>query len=152
MNMKPLNNNTEKKPNHPPNKSDDTPTINDYRFLDYRLNQLENKIESGLGRIEEEQRQYNLQVLQTLQQLQDGQNKTYENIAKIKQRQKDMEEKLHCIDKLRDATSRNTERIKNNNQSTNHRVDVIQRILFVVGGAAISALFTAIIAIIEILL
>lgn len=124
----------------------------DYRFLDYRLDQLGNQIETGLTRIEEEQKQYNLQVMNTLQKLQEGQNKTYENIAQLRQRQIDMEDKLHCIDKLREATSRNSERIKNNNQSTNHRIDVIQKILIAVATVAVSALFSAVISIMQLIL
>ena len=124
----------------------------DYRFLDYRLTQLENKLDKGLNKLEHEQREYNLQVMNTLHQLQEGQHKTYENIAQIKQRQTDMEEKLHCIDKLKAITSQNRERIRNNYDSTNHRIDVVQKILFAVGGAAVSALFAAAFSIVQLIL
>ena len=124
----------------------------DYRFLDYRITQLENKLDKGLNKLEHEQREYNLQVMNTLHQLQEGQQKTYENIAQIQQRQSDMEDKLRCIDKLREVTNRNSERIQNNNTATNHRIDVVQKILFAVGGAAVSALFAAAFSIVQILI
>jgi len=116
----------------------------DYRFLDYRLNQLELKLERGLEQIETEQRRYNIEVMKTLQTLQEGQNRTTENMAKVRQHIDDMEEKLKCIDKLKDVASKNTARVT----AVNHRVDVVQKILFAVGGAAISAFFTALVSII----
>lgn len=125
-------------------ENNNTPTEqNDYRFIDYRLNQLEQKIERGLDNIEQEQRRYNIEVMKTLQTLQEGQNKTTESIAKLRQRLDDMDEQMKCIDKLKEAAHTNTAKIK----AANHRIDVIQKILFAVGGAAISALFTAIISI-----
>ena len=116
----------------------------DYRFLDYRLNQLELKLERGLEQIETEQRRYNIEVMKTLQTLQEGQNRTTENMAKVRQHIDDMEEKIKCIDKLKDVASKNTARVT----AVNHRVDVVQKILFAVGGAAISAFFTALVSII----
>ncbi|RAP45033.1 MAG: hypothetical protein BZ136_08515 [Methanosphaera sp. rholeuAM74] len=126
-----------------PHPDKTTTPPNDYRFLDYRLTQLENKLERGLDTIEQEQRRYNLEVMKTLTNLQEGQNKTTENIAKLRQRIDNMDEQMKCLDKLKETANKNTAKIK----ATNHRIDVIQKILFAVGGAAISALFTAIISI-----
>lgn len=137
-----MHNTSQKTPTNKNNNKNNTPT-NDYRFLDYRLTQLENKLERGLEQIETEQRRYNIEVMKTLQQLQEGQNKTYENMAKVRQRLDDMDEKIKAIDKLKESANKNTARI----DSTNHRIDVVQKILFAVGGAAISALFTAIVSI-----
>ena len=133
-----------------PNKED--PPHTDPRFLDYRLTQLEQKLEKGLTTIEQEQNKYNLEILKTLQTIQDGQNKTTETLAQIKERQTNVEEKLKCIDKLKDITSKNSERIRNNYESTNHRIDIVQKILFAIGGAAVSALFAAILSIIQMFL
>jgi DNA repair exonuclease SbcCD ATPase subunit len=133
-----------------PNKEDSPHT--DARFLDYRLTQLEQKLEKGLTTLEQEQNKYNLEILKTLQTLQDGQNKTTETLAQIKERQTNVEEKLKCIDKLKDITSKNSERIRNNYESTNHRIDIVQKILFAIGGAAVSALFAAILSIIQMFL
>lgn len=134
--------------NQPPVQSQENPEPNDYRFLDYRLTQLENKLERGLDNIEQEQRRYNIEVMKTLQQLQEGQNKTYENMAKVRQRLDDMDEKIKAIDNLKDKTAENTQAVK----SVNHRVDVVQKILFAVGGAAIAALFSAIVSIVLLVL
>lgn len=123
-------------------------TNEDVRFLDYRLTQLENKLEKGLDTLEQEQRRYNIEVMKTLQSLQQGQSKTHETIAQLQQRQTHLEEKMKCIDKLKDAASKNTER----NKHTNQRIDVIQKILILVGGAAISAVLGAIWSILQILL
>jgi DNA repair exonuclease SbcCD ATPase subunit len=133
-----------------PNEED--PPHTDTRFLDYRLTQLEQKLEKGLTTLEQEQNKYNLEILKTLQTLQDGQNKTTETLAQIKERQTNVEEKLKCIDKLKDITSKNSERIRNNYESTNHRIDIVQKILFAIGGAAVSALFAAILSIIQMFL
>jgi CHASE3 domain sensor protein len=86
--------------------------------------------------------------MKTLQTLQEGQNRTTENMAKVRQHIDDMEEKLKCIDKLKDVASKNTARIT----AVNHRVDVVQKILFAVATAAISALFTALISIAQMFL
>ena len=135
--------NQQKPPNTTPKRNNET-TQDDYRFLDYRLTQLENKLERGLEQIETEQRRYNLEVMQTLQQLQEGQNKTTETMAKVRQRLDDMDEKIKTIDTLKDKSSEHTQAVK----AVNHRVDVVQKILFAVGGAAISAFFTALVSII----
>jgi len=119
------------------NKKEDQ--VNDYRFLDYRLNQLELKLGEGLKKIEDEQKEYNLQVIETLQRLQEGQNKTYETIAQLEQRTLNLEQRITCIDTLKKAANKNTER----NKHLNHRVNVIQKILFVVGAAAITGFVTA---------
>ena len=133
-----------------PNEED--PPRTDARFLDYRLTQLEQKLEKGLTTIEQEQNKYNLEILKTLQTIQDGQIKTTETLAQIKERQTNVEEKLKCIDKLKEITSKNSERIRNNYESTNHRIDIVQKILFAIGGAAVSALFAAILSIIQMFL
>jgi CHASE3 domain sensor protein len=86
--------------------------------------------------------------MKTLQTLQEGQHKTTENMAQLQQHIQDMEEKLKCIDKLKDVASKNTARIT----AVNHRVDVVQKILFAVATAAISALFTALISIAQMFL
>ena len=116
----------------------------DYRFLDYRLDQLELKLASGLEKIEADQHTYNTQVMQTLQTLQEGQSRTYESMAQIKERQDNMEQRLECIEGLKKTATKNTERIKDNDRNVTHRIDVVQRILFLVGGAAVTAFVTAI--------
>lgn len=122
--------------------------LNDYKFIDYRLTQLENKLEKGLESIEQEQRTYQLEVMKTLHCLQEGQNKTSENMAKVQQRIETLEHNERYIDNLKDAARTNTTSI----EAVNHRVDVVQKILFAVGGAAVSALFAAAFSIVQLLL
>ena len=114
----------------------------DYRFLDYRLTQLENKLDQGLNKIETDQRQYNAEVLKTLTSLQEGQNRQMERIAEIRQRQTSLEEKIRCIEELKITSQANKDGVTH----LNHRTDVLQKIMFIVGGAAatsfIAALFT----------
>ena len=122
--------------------------LNDYKFIDYRLTQLENKIEKGLDNIEQEQRSYQLEVMKTLHSLQEGQNKTSENMAKLQQRIDTLEHNERHLDNLKDTARTNTTNIG----AVNHRVDVVQKILFAVGGAAVSALFAAAFSIVQLLL
>lgn len=129
-------------------KNNSTVAINDYKFIDYRLTQLENKLEKGLYNLEQEQRRYNTDVMKTLQTLQLGQSKTGEAMAKVQQRINTLEQNQHCIEKLKDAANKNITRI----EATNHRIDVVQKILFAVGGAAVSALFAAAFSILQLLL
>ena len=115
----------------------------DYRFLNYRLNQLELNLRKGIEKIETDNQTYNTQLMQTLQQLQTGQSKTYEAMAQIKQRQDNLEEKMACVESLKKNSIKHDERIKNVNDNTNHRIDVIQKILFIVASTAIGAAVTA---------
>ena len=114
----------------------------DYRFFDYRLTQLEFKLDKGLTQIEEKQETYNIQVMQTLTTLQDGQNKQMERIAEMRQRQSSLEEKIGCIDELKKTSQANSDGVTH----LDHRINVMQKIMFIVGGAAatsfIAALFT----------
>lgn len=120
----------------------------DYRFLNYRLNQLELNLRKGIEKIETDNQTYNTQLMQTLQQLQTGQSKTYEAMAQIKQRQDNLEEKMACVESLKKNSIKHDERIKNVNDNTNHRIDVIQKILFIVASTAIGAAVTAIFSVV----
>ncbi len=120
----------------------------DYRFLNYRLNQLELNLRKGIEKIETDNQNYNSQLMQTLQQLQTGQSKTYEAMAQIKQRQDNLEEKMACVESLKKNSIKHDERIKNVNDNTNHRIDVIQKILFIVASTAIGAAVTAIFSVV----
>lgn len=121
---------------------------NDYRFLDYRLTQLENQIEKGFDNVEQEQRKYNIEVMRTLQELQEGQNRTTESMARVRQRLDDMDTEIRHIDTLKEAANKNTESI----HSAHHRIDVVQKILFAVAGAALSALFTAAFSVLQLIM
>jgi len=114
----------------------------EYHFINYRLTNLEKNLSEAIKKLETEQQNYNTQIMQTLQKLQEGQNQSHETISKLEQRTTELEKNLTCLDKLKDAASKNSER----NKHTNHRIDVIQRILLIVGTAAITAFMTALFA------
>ena len=140
--------NTPKTTQTPTSQKDNKTPEEDYRFLDYRLTQLENKIEKGFTQIEQEQQRYNIEVMRSLQDLHEGQNRTTESMARVRQRLDDMETNIKHIDTLKESANKNTEAI----HSAHHRIDVVQKILFAVAGAALSALFTAAFSILQILM
>lgn len=129
-------------------KNNDIVAINDYKFIDYRLTQLENKLEKGLSNLEQDHRRNTTEIMKTLQTLQLGQTKTGEAMAKMQQRINTLEQNQHSIEKIKDTSNKNITRI----EATNHRIDVVQKILFAVGGAAVSALFAAAFSIVQLLL
>lgn len=89
-------------------------TINneDYRFLTYRLDQLEINLLKGQEKLEFEYKEQNKQIMQTLQVMQQGQNQQLKNITEVTQRLYAIEEKSKGIDPLKEATTSHAERIK----------------------------------------
>ena len=89
-------------------------TINneDYRFLAYRLDQLEINLLKGQEKLEFEYKEQNKQIMQTLQVMQQGQNQQLKNITEVTQRVYAVEEKSKYIDKIKEATTSHAERIK----------------------------------------
>ena len=89
-------------------------TINneDYRFLAYRLDQLEINLLKGQEKLEFEYKEQNKQIMQTLQVMQQGQNQQLKNITEVTQRVYAIEEKSKCIDPLKESTTSHAERIK----------------------------------------
>ena len=70
----------------------------DYRFIDYRLDQLETNLRKGQEKL--------------LQVMQEGNNKQNEQLISLNQRLNGMEEKLKCIEKLKEVATKNTTEIK----------------------------------------
>jgi len=126
-------------PTNEPNKQNDTGTHYDYRFLDYRLDQLEHKIGKGLDRLELEQTNNYKEILKTLQLMQDGNNEQNKQLVEISQRQQSMEEQLKCIDRLKEVATSHKEQINN----IYHRFAIYQKIFFILGTATATALITA---------
>lgn len=121
------------------NEKENKPLTEDYRFIDYRLDQLELNLRKGQERLEHEYRETYQQILQTLQTMQDGQNEQNKSLIELSQRQQAIEEKIGCIDELKKAATRNTSRIKN----IERRIDIYKQVLFLVGGASVTAFITA---------
>lgn len=116
----------------------------DYRFIDYRLNQLETNLRKGQEKLEQEQQNNYKEIMQLLQVMQEGNNEQNKQLIEVIQRQKTVEEKMSCIDKLREVATKNTTEIKD----IERRIEIYKQILFVVGTGAAIALITEIITII----
>lgn len=116
----------------------------DYRFIDYRLNQLETNLRKGQEKLEQEQQNNYKEIMQLLQVMQEGNNEQNKQLIEVIQRQKTVEEKMGCIDKLREVATKNTTEIKD----IERRIEIYKQILFVVGTGAAIALITEIITII----
>lgn len=126
------------------NNKDKTLTDEDYRFLDYRLTQLEQNLRKGQEKIEQETAQNYKELIQMLHTMQENNNEQNKQLIEVNQRQKTVEEKMGCIDKLREVATKNTTEIKD----IERRIEIYKQILFVVGTGAAIALLTEIITII----
>ena len=126
------------------NNKDKTLTDEDYRFLDYRLTQLEQNLRKGQEKIEQETAQNYKELIQMLHTMQENNNEQNKQLIEVNQRQKTVEEKMRCIDKLREVATKNTTEIKD----IERRIEIYKQILFVVGTGAAIALLTEIITII----
>ncbi len=116
----------------------------DYRFIDYRLDQLETNLRKGQEKLEQEQNQNYKELIQMLQIMQENNNEQNKQLIEVNQRQITLEEKMKCIDKLREVATKNTTEIKD----IERRIEIYKQILFVVGTGAAIALITEIITII----
>ena len=116
----------------------------DFRFIDYRLNQLETNLRKGQEKLEREQQNNYKEIMHLLQVMQEGNNEQNKQLIEVVQRQKTVEEKMGCIDKLREVATKNTTEIKD----IERRIEIYKQILFVVGTGAAIALITEIITII----
>ena len=116
----------------------------DYRFIDYRLNQLEQNLRKGQEKLEQEQNRNYKELMHLLQVMQEGNNEQNKQLIEAAQRMKTVEEKMGCIDKLREVATKNTTEIKD----IERRIEIYKQILFVVGTGAAIALITEIITII----
>lgn len=126
------------------NNKDKTLVDEDYRFIDYRLNQLEQNLRKGQEKLEQEQQNNYKEIMHLLQVMQEANNEQNKQLIEVNQRQKTVEEKMQCIDKLREVATKNTTEIKD----IERRIEIYKQILFVVGTGAAIALLTEIITII----
>ena len=117
----------------------DTKHDNDYRFIDYRLNQLEQNIREGLGRLEREQQQNYKELLKLLQIMQDSNNTQNEKLVEISEKQKTLEEKIKNLDALKEEVAVHETQVQN----IYHRLNIYKQILFTLGTATGVALITA---------
>ena len=125
-------------------KITDKSTETDYRFIDYRLDQLELNLRKGQEKLEQETTQNYKELLQMLQQIQENNTEQSKQIIEVIQRQKTFEEKIKCIDKLKEVATKNTTQIKD----IERRIEIYKQILFVVGTGVAIALLTEILTLI----
>lgn len=111
------------------------------RFIDYRLTQLEINLNKSLTKLEQERKQeYNL-IQDSLKTLQNGINSQSRTLIELEQKEKALEEKLVCIDKLKEAATKNTTRVHN----IERRLDIYKQVLIAVAGGVVIALLTELI-------
>lgn len=111
----------------------------DYKFIDYRLNQLETNLRKGQEKLEQEQQNNYKEIMHLLQVMQEANNEQNKQLIEVVQRQKTVEEKMQCIDKLREVATKNTTEIN----EIERRLEVYKQILFVVGTGVAIALIKA---------
>lgn len=111
----------------------------DFRFIDYRLNQLEINLRKGQEKLEREYKEANRQILDTLKLMQENHNEVNKTLIELSQRQANTENKIISIDRLLETATMNRTEIK----ELERRMDIYKQILFLVGGTAVSALLMA---------
>jgi hypothetical protein len=116
----------------------------DYRFIDYRLNQLEQNLRRGQEKLEQEQNNNYKELMHILQVMQEANNEQNKQLIEVIQRQKTVEEKMQCIDKLKEVATKNRTEI----HEIERRLEIYKQILFVVGTGVAIALITELIRII----
>ena len=126
------------------NEHKHTEDTQEYRFIDYRLDQLELNLRKGQEKLEQDKQKNYKELLRMLQTMQEANNEQNKQIIEVIQRQKNVEEKLKCVDKLKEVATKNTTEIK----EIDRRLDIYKQVLFVVGTGAALALIGEIISII----
>ena len=103
--------------------------IEEQRFLDYRINELEKNLTKGIEKLEREQKESNTEIMKSLNIMQQGLNENTKTLIELTQRQQIVEEKINCIDGLKEVATKHAEEIRNIKQ----RMEVYKQILMAVG-------------------
>ena len=103
--------------------------LDEKRFIDYRLDQLELNLRKGQEKLEQDFKQQNSQILQTLQIMQEGQNEQNKTLVELTQRVQTLEEKKPQIDNLKETSTTNTTEI----HELERRLDVYKQVLIGIG-------------------
>lgn len=115
----------------------------DVRFLSYKLDQLEKNLREGQEKLETAQSTNYNQLISILQQLQEGNNIQNQKLVELTEKQKVVESKVVCIDRLKEvATKHNTEI-----HELERRLEIYKQVLFVVGTGVAVALVTEVLRI-----
>lgn len=116
----------------------------DVRFLSYKLDQLEKNLREGQEKLEKEQSDNYKQLISILQQLQEGNNMQNQKLVELTEKQKVVEGKVVCIDRLKEvATKHNTEI-----HELERRLEIYKQVLFVVGTGVAVALVTEVLQVV----
>ena len=114
-----------------------------YKFIEYRLDQLEQNLRKGQEKLESDAKHNNEEIMHLLQQNNQTLLEQNKQLVELHQRQINVEEKVSCINKLREVATKN----RTNIHEIERRLEVYKQILFVVGTGAALALITELIRI-----
>ena len=121
-----------------------TNTKDDIRFIEYRLDQLENNLREGQQKLDHDHQTSYHELLSILQSIQEGNTMQNQKLVELTEKQKNVEEKIVCIEKLKEvATKHNTEI-----HQLERRLEIYKQVLFVIGTGVAIALLTEMINII----
>lgn len=110
-----------------------------YKFIEYRLDQLEQNLRKGQEKLESDAKHNNKEIMQLLQQNNQTLIEQNKQIVELSQRQINVEEKVSCINRLREVATKNRTEIN----EIERRLEVYKQILFVVGTGVAIALIKA---------
>jgi len=124
------------------NKKEPT-RIESYKFIEYRLDQLEQNLRKGQEKLEADAKHNNKEIMHLLQQNNQTLLEQNKQLVELHQRQINVEEKVSCINRLREVATKN----RSNIHEIERRLEIYKQILFVVGTGAALALITELIRI-----
>ena len=106
-----------------------------YKFIEYRLDQLEQNLRKGQEKLEADAKHNNKEIMQLLQQNNQTLLEQNKQLVELQQRQINVEEKVSCINRLREVATKN----RTNIHEIERRLEIYKQILFVIGtGVAIA--------------
>lgn len=117
--------------------------IEAYKFIEYRLDQLEQNLRKGQEKLESDAKHNNEEIMHLLQQNNQTLLEQNKQLVELHQRQINVEEKVQCINRLREVATKN----RSNIHEIERRLEIYKQILFVVGTGAALALITELIRI-----
>lgn len=114
-----------------------------YKFIEYRLDQLEQNLRKGQEKLESDAKHNNEEIMHLLQQNNQTLLEQNKQLVELHQRQINVEEKVSCITRLREVATKN----RSNIHEIERRLEIYKQILFVVGTGVALALITELIRI-----
>lgn len=120
------------------NKKELTRT-DEYKFIEYRLDQLEQNLRKGQEKLESDAKHNNEEIMHLLQQNNQTLIEQNKQLVELQQRQINVEEKVSCINRLREVATKN----RSNIHEIERRLEIYKQILFVVGTGVAIALIKA---------